>query len=1273
MKLRTVIVTLILILTAFTATAQLSKPVVLNWGAPASLLRGEDDPIDVLSFGEAQYLLLPESNLPSIVVRIPLPEGFDFAGFRLENIYYEPFTETEHTLLGGESLPRVPDASAEVMFERGRPWVYVTVLPFGTDPGTGLQAKVSGFTVSVDTYRGAGSEKQAALYPYNSVLASGDWYKIYIKESGIYKLTYDDLSKLGMPLKNLNPAMIRLYGNGGRMLNETAGTERINDLAENAIRVVTAKPGVFAPGDYILFYGLGPNTWTLNPFSSRMEHNTHLYSDEGAYFLTIGLMPGKRIPEDQGPAEAENDLTSSYTDMRIHENDNINLVKSGRKWFGEKLDFYTRILNLPSFRFNNPVAGENVVLRYGLAARSTKGDVTFNILVNGENVASPKLIKILSDHEYAKEVTEVKSIPFSSDRMDVRIQFNPVSNTDLGFLDFVSLNVRCALTFSSGQMAFRDPRTVGEGKITRFNLENANTVQEVWDVSDPVNVRSLALQRTGSQATFKRNTEKLVEMIAFDGTSFLKVRTGEKIRNQNLHALGNYDMVILTHPDFAQDAKRLAHVHNDRGEISAVVVSIPEVYNEFSSGIQDITAIRDFMKLLYDRGKQWGYPKYLLLVGNASYDVKNRIPGNTIFIPTFQSENAVHYVYSFLSDDYFGILDDGEGGLNASGLLDIGVGRLPVRTPEQSRIVVDKLIYYLENNADTHGDWRNTIVVPADDRDRNTHLDQAEKLVDTIELKSPDYNIHKIYFDSYVLESTPGGARYPDVNREIATRVEKGALMVNYIGHGGEVGWADERVLEIQDINAWTNYDRMGLFFTATCEFSRFDNPLHTSAGELVFLNPNGGAMSLVTTTRLAFASNNSILNLHFADTMFSPHTNVPPRLGDALRYTKNRSPNSQNTRHLTLFGDPSMRLPMPRFHVATTGVKNPVTGAAVDTLFANTLATVSGEIRDDDDMLMNNFDGIVYVKVFDKPSVVTTLGQQNLSFITQFNSLKNVLYQGKATVTGGKFEITFPVPRDIDFSYGQGKLSYYATNGVVDANGFYTGIRIGGAVQAETTDTEGPVIRLFMNDTNFVDGGLTSEFPRLVALLYDESGINTLGTGIGHDITATMDGDGYSSVVLNDFYVSDKDSYRSGRVNYQYFNLPEGEHTLSLKAWDVHNNSSTASIRFVVQRNIVLSVEGLTAYPNPSGGDVYVRFDHNLFDGKFDVEMQVFNSTGQLIRSIGPERIVSEGYVSGSIHWDGRSDDGIPARAGLYLCRLTIRDRNGYISRNTAKIILVR
>jgi len=367
------------------------------------------------------------------------------------------------------------------------------------------------------------------------------------------------------------------------------------------------------------------------------------------------------------------------------------------------------------------------------------------------------------------------------------------------------------------------------------------------------------------------------------------------------------------------------------------------------------------------------------------------------------------------------------------------------------------------------------------------------------------------------------------------------------------------------------------------------------------------------------------------------------------------------------------MRLPMPRFHVATTGVKNPVTGAAVDTLFANTLATVSGEIRDDDDMLMNNFDGIVYVKVFDKPSVVTTLGQQNLSFITQFNSLKNVLYQGKATVTGGKFEITFPVPRDIDFSYGQGKLSYYATNGVVDANGFYTGIRIGGAVQAETTDTEGPVIRLFMNDTNFVDGGLTSEFPRLVALLYDESGINTLGTGIGHDITATMDGDGYSSVVLNDFYVSDKDSYRSGRVNYQYFNLPEGEHTLSLKAWDVHNNSSTASIRFVVQRNIVLSVEGLTAYPNPSGGDVYVRFDHNLFDGKFDVEMQVFNSTGQLIRSIGPERIVSEGYVSGSIHWDGRSDDGIPARAGLYLCRLTIRDRNGYISRNTAKIILVR
>jgi hypothetical protein len=649
------------------------------------------------------------------------------------------------------------------------------------------------------------------------------------------------------------------------------------------------------------------------------------------------------------------------------------------------------------------------------------------------------------------------------------------------------------------------------------------------------------------------------------------------------------------------------------------------------------------------------------------------VAGNSIFIPTYQSDNSVHLVNSFLTDDYYGLLDEGEGALNAAGLMDIGIGRLPVRNAEQSKVVTDKILHYLENPASTHGDWRNVIVVPADDENRNTHLNQAEKLINSIDTLDPVYNINKIYFDAYKKQSTPGGGRYPDVNREIVSRVEKGALLVNYVGHGGEVGWADERVLEISDINAWTNYEKMGMFFTATCEFSRFDNPLHTSAGELVFLNPEGGAMSMITTTRLAFASSNSQLNLSFADTLFDAKSHEIPRLGDVLKYTKNTNGNSPNTRHLTLFGDPSMRLPIPQHRVVTTSITDAVTGNPADTLFANSLVTISGEVRRVDGTFMDDFDGVLYVKVFDKPSKVKTLGQHPESFVVEFKAQKNIVYQGKASVKEGTFTFTFPVPRDIDYSIGNGKISFYASNGIEDAHGYSTDFKIGGSVAQNQTDLTGPEIRLFLNDTNFVDGGITSENPKLIAYLYDESGINTVGNGIGHDIVATIDGDSYDGIVLNDYYISDLDSYQSGVINYQYFNLPDGDHTLTLKAWDVFNNSGQASINFTVKRKIILAVDEVVAYPNPSGADVWFRFGHNQFDGKFDVELNVFSSSGMLVRTIGPERVISEGYTAGNIHWDGRNNDGSPVRAGLYLCRLMIRDRNGYTSGNTVKVVMVR
>ncbi|MHC1775912.1 MAG: type IX secretion system sortase PorU [Lentimicrobium sp.] len=1265
MRIRYTILLVLLALGSGVSMAQLSYTISLEWESPAQLVMGNDTSVLAPCFAGAQYPDLPESILPSFSRNLILPDGTISVKADISDVKYTDFTASELRLIQAVEFPKSPEPKVSLMMERGKPRAIFSMLPFGIDPTNNRMAKIGSFSLIINYASGSQELKNRHDYAPNSVLASGDWYKIYVGETGIYKLTFDNLRSMGINMNGLNPGLIRIYGNGGALLNEAAGTPRIDDLAENAIKVVTAVLGVFASGDYILFYGKGTLKWNMNPFTGRMDHETHFYADEACYFLTIGPEPGKRIHQDVSPERDANYYSVSYTDFVAYEKDNLNLIKSGRKWFGEKLDFYNRTVNLPVYQFPEMILDEPLTVRYGFAGRAST-QLRYEIIINNDVVATNSIAGITGDTDFARELTTSSTYVSQSNSLNVQVKLDPPNNTALGWLDFVALNVRCNLTFSGGQMAFRDPRSVGPGRITSFTMNNAVENLELWDVSDLTDVKSVQMNRTGDQCTFKRTTDKLTELVAFDGTSFLTPVPGGKMENQNLHGTGNYDMILITHPEFAEQAQRLAMLHNNKGDVSVAVVSLPEIYNEFSSGIRDITAIRDFMKMLYDRGSGSAQPKYMLLFGSASYDVKDRISNNSCFIPTFQSDNSVKPVSSFLTDDYFGLLDDGEGANQTTGLVDVASGRFPVRTQDQAKTVVDKIEHYLNNPAPTHGDWRNTLILIADDGNKNEHLGNAEKLADLIAEYRPVYNIEKIYFDAFRQQSNPGGNRYPEVNREIVARVQKGALLTNYVGHGGEVGWADERVLEIADILGWTNYDRMGIFFTATCEFSRFDDPSLTSAGELVFLNPKGGAMSMITTTRLAFSHYNDALNMSFIDTMLSSTNGVYPRLGDILRYTKNDNQISATNRHMTLFGDPSLQLPYPEHQVVTTRI-------SADTLFANSLVTVEGEIHSANQQLLTDFNGVVNVKVYDKPSKVRTLGQDSDSYTVEFMAQKSVIYLGKASVSQGRFSFTFPVPRDIDYSFGNGKISYYASNGTTDAHGFYDSLIIGGSVYHPDQDLTGPETRLFVNDSSFQNGDYTSENPKLIAWLNDESGINTAGNGIGHDIVATIDGDSYSSVLLNDYYESDLDSYQSGKVRYQYFNLPDGEHTLTLKAWDVFNNSSLASITFIVKRNIILDVNEVKAYPNPSAGDIWFSFGHNQFDGVFTTDLEIYSLTGELVRTIGPLTIASQGYVSGNIRWDGCTAGGRAVKNGLYICRLKVVDRNNNTTSNTVKIVVAR
>jgi hypothetical protein len=601
----------------------------------------------------------------------------------------------------------------------------------------------------------------------------------------------------------------------------------------------------------------------------------------------------------------------------------------------------------------------------------------------------------------------------------------------------------------------------------------------------------------------------------------------------------------------------------------------------------------------------------------------------------------------------------------------MGVGRFIVQTVAQAEEAVAKIEHYCSNNDTVKNDWRNIVSFVAEDWDNNLHLNQTEELTDIIEGNYKDYNVDKIYLDAYQAVSTPGGLRNPEVNDAINKRVAKGALIMNYTGHGGELGWAHERVLEIPDIKSWTNFNNMPAFMTATCEFSRFDDPGFISAGEWVFINPKGGGIALFTTTRATFAGSNSALSQNFYNNVFEKPDGQFPKMGDLILKAKNATGGSANSRKFVLLGDPALQLAYPNKNIVTTSINsNNVTGIP-DTLRALAEVTIAGEIRNDAGEVMTDFSGTLFPTVYDKSSEIQTLGNTG-GPTTQFLLRKNIIYKGKVEVSDGKFSFTFIVPKDIAYQYGIGKISYYARNDETDANGYEDNLIVGGYNNSAVTDDQGPEIRLYMNNTSFISGGLTDQNPYLLALINDNSGLNVVGNGIGHDLIAVLDEDSQNPQILNDYYVSDVNTFRSGSVFYPYTNLQDGQHTISLKAWDVYNNSSQATIEFVVVSSDKLTLQNLINYPNPFRDRTTFAFEFNQSPALIEVQIMIYSLNGELMRTI-KQNIYTDGYRSQDIIWDGTTDGGRLMGSGLYLYSLTVKLPDGSSMQKSSKLVILR
>lgn len=1128
------------------------------------------------------------------------------------------------------------------------------------------------FLIFRPTLSNAAGERKA-----HSALAAGEWYKIAVMNSGIHKLTGADLMAMGIDLLAVNPTNLRLFGNGGGMLPESNAAERADDLLENPVALFDGGDGRFDPDDYLLFYGGSPDQWIFDATTRYFNHQKNLYSDTTFYFLNLGTTPGKRIQMCPSTTAIPDYFATTFNAFAFHEKDSLNFIKSGKEWYGETFDNTSPIREFP---FTLTDIDTLYPLRLKTAVATKAPNISyFVIFSNGRRVDS---IKVDATNPgdiswFGKQKVKLSMIGFPDEDQRLTLQYKlPVSNA-MGWLNYLEVNYVRKLVWRGPQMEFRNTAGYGPDMITQYYLQKAHSQVTIWDVTNIAAVRQIETTLTDSLMTFRLATDSLRQFIAFDGSFYYPVIPLGKIPNQDLHGLATPQLIIVTHPAFLAQANRLAAFHTRENELTVQVVTTETVYNEFGGGNPDATAIRDFVKFLYDKADSLSRPRYLLLIGDGSYDPKNRIPGNNNFIPTFQSTESLSPTGSFVTDDYYGILDEAYG-QEANGPIRIGIGRFPVSDTVTANVMVDKIIHYSDHAFPITSDWRNTITFVADDENQNLHFHQAENVASIVDTSYPLFNLNKIYFDAYQRTQIPGGYRFPDATKALNDAVEKGSLIVNYTGHGGEAGWGYEQVLTLSDIDSWTNADKLPVFFTATCEFSRFDNPERYTAGEKVILHPGGGAVALFSTTRLAYAGYNIKLNISFFQHLMDrDQEGKYLRMGDLILLSKNLNGNISQLKNFVLLGDPAQRLAFPQYNIRTVSINNEAVNQP-DTVLGLSTVTIKGLVEDRAGQPVTGFNGTLTAKVYDKPVTYSTLGNipPPETYPEPFTARNSLLFKGDTPVDQGAFTFSFVVPKGIALQFGKGKLSYYARDDQADAAGYCDQIIVGGSDPQIDPENEGPSIALYMDNRDFQNGGRTGIQPVLLADLYDTNGINFTGLGIGHEIEAVLDHDRAHAVVLNDQFTPDFNSYTRGSLSWQLEELTQGMHTLTLKAWDLFNNSSEKEISFYVfpQSNVI--VKQVMNIPNPVRDHTWFIFQpETSVQGDLEVRITIYDITGRPVHTLeGKVEEVGNGTpLMAKFYWNGTTSAGATLKNGVYPYKLTFRGSDGSYAEISQKLLILR
>lgn len=1099
----------------------------------------------------------------------------------------------------------------------------------------------------------------------HSVLASGTWLKIPVATTGVYRLTTDDIPQLN----GASCARIALYGHPGGMLSVHNRDSHPDDLTATAIEIIDNNAnGLFETGDIILFYGEGPHVWRYNESDQgHFEYNTHAYANYNYYYVTPSYPDGETLPASfriqtsQPAAPTLADITT-YTGVALLNEDRVNTHGSGQIWVDDKFTMasptHSHTLTFPSNILNGSVNA-----RYALAnVASRQSTFTFRM---GETTERHTFYVTNNYLTFRNTFTGV-----TGNSATATIEFSPNDNNAAGYLDYIELNALLPMEYAGGQMPIRNSQLSEDHASARFVFTQANSTPLVWDVSQPCQPRRLDINTANGHPYFVASTDQPRTFWAFTHNDLLTPTGITLLDNQDIHGSDVPDYVIVAHKDFIQEAERLADIHRIHDGMNVLVVTQEEVFNEFSSGKPDPMAIRQMMRCLKAKGTRTNTPtpRYLLLFGKGTYDNRDIMGTHQRTVVTYQTPDSFESEgSSYPSDDFFGHLEDYAYNPFENDL-SLGIGRLPAKNNTEAAHLVDKIEKYINHSDfqrnDIRGDWRNYVCLLADDADPSCPADSAfasdsEITARKIKEQYPNFNIDRIYADAYIQQSGADGSYYPDAKNALTQRINYGCLLLNYIGHGSSGYIGTERYMEISDIDNYTNTDRATFFITSTCTFGKYDQ-LEEICGAEAFILADAAGVGIIASARPIHHIQR--FNTDLCLQVLNPDNTV----GDALRIAKN---NTSTAYCINLLGDPALRLSIPKNKVVVTHINGePVTADHTDSVSVLSRVTVEGEIQNGNGQRCSQFDGVVYPIVYDREVKCHTLANDNDSTEVNFVQQNSILYKGQEKVTEGRFSYTFIVPRDVAYRYDYAKLSHYAHSDIDDATGQYSNIMFGGFNEDIIINEITPTVELFIGDTNFRDGGLTNETPTLFARLSDSVGINAAGSGLGHDITAVVDNNPYSTITLNNFYEPDIEDSRNGSVRYTLGKLDNGPHTLTVKCWNIFNYSSSATISFRVENDKTLMIGQFSSAPNPAHDRTTIRVEHNIPSDITTATIEIYDMCGRRVRTLSPTP--TDGCNVLAYNWDFTTDHGTPLPCGIYTARAIITTRNGEQLAQIAKIV---